>query len=195
MRGPRTSPASIRSRNAAVFSSDEARSKTVVNPQRVNMASSAPSSCPPAASRARSRSGAIKCTWQFQNPAVMNLPLQSEDLGTRGNFQLLAGADGGDAAVADQDGGVRERRLVRRGNDRGVDEQEIGPDTGVRHEKGQQQQQRAHAAAKRAQPGRGRAFFLFGRANGAKARPRQSELHVRSDGALQRAAGGALLLD
>jgi hypothetical protein len=124
--GPSISPAAIRRRSASVFSSGEPVSKTWVKPWAVSHLSEL-----------------LRCLRRRQLGGAGPLPLAEMDVavpeaGGHGQAGAVEGvsaerdghrgarADGGNTAVAEQDGGVSDGRLVGSWVDRGAGEREGG---------------------------------------------------------------------
>ena len=89
MRGPFTSPRSMRSRSASVLSRSDAMSKAVVKPWRVSSCVSACDKAAAGALRACSNARPMKCTWLFWNPATITPPSHP---GARAGTRAAAGS-------------------------------------------------------------------------------------------------------
>ena len=76
----------------SVLSRIEARSNTLVKPQRLSMASNMPSNSAAERWSAWSSTGGAKtCTWLFQKPAVTTLPRPSITVAPAGTVTLSRG--------------------------------------------------------------------------------------------------------
>ncbi len=102
-----------------------AMSNAAVKPQRVSIRCSAASRIAAGLDAASRRSGTIRCTWLFQNPATTVLPV-AVDHGRAGRHGCLAcRTDALDAAVAREHRRVRDRRGIGRWIDGGADDGEV----------------------------------------------------------------------